>query len=96
MRKILIIGSSFKENTPVITKAFSLEIIKNFKNKYKIYIYDTTDQIYLKKINKEIKFIKNFKMSFLRDKFTIICHDSYRVTKKIKKMKNINFYNCWF
>ena len=96
INKILIIGSSFKENTPVITKAFSLEIIKNFKNKYKIYIYDTTDQIYLKKINKEVKFIKNFKMGFLRDKFTIICHDAYRVTKKIKKMKNINFYNCWF
>ena len=96
INELVIIGSSFKENTPVITKAFSLELIKSFKNKYKLYVYDTTDQIYLKKINDKIIYLDKLNINFLKNKFTIICHDTYPIVKKIKNMKKINFYNCWF
>ena len=95
IKEMVIIGSSFKENTPVITSSLSLEIIKKFKNRLNIHIYDPIDQIYLKEKEKNLIYINKININYLFNKIIIICHENYSIVNKIKKNKKLLYYNCW-
>ncbi len=97
IKHILIVGSSYKENTPVIDHSFGEKVIQKFHKKTKITIFDFKNQKFLKQKYNNLNYYNNFKLINLKNiNLVIIAHKDRNLLKFKNKIYKIpNIYDPW-
>lgn len=92
--KIGICGLSYKDNTPLTTKSPGEHLIKFFKNKNKIFVYDE----FIEKISiKNVEQTKTVEDLFIKSDIIFICyrHKRFQKLSRISTKKNKIIIDLW-
>lgn len=94
---MLIIGTSYKEDTSVIDHSFGAKIISNFYKKLEISVFDFLEQKFLKKKKYNINYYNEIESIDLKKvDLIIITHNDRRLLKYKRKFLSIkHLYDPW-
>lgn len=94
VKRLLILGLSYKNDTPETTESSSIELIKNIKENIEITIFDENLKDINSKIFKDLKMVKNLKDE-LKNHHTIIIMKNKNYLKDYELNKNTLIIDPW-